>query len=89
MGMADALIEDWHRRYGTPGPPKDVWMQAQVELLRNLLRRTEMILEDNEVPRVVIRTVIRELIYGGYPNPAEAEIRVQYQDMTRDALMRL
>lgn len=91
--MTDEVFEDWHRRYGPSGLAKDGWMQAQIGLLRNLMIKLEMTLEDKlrenggVFSHSDIRDILRELLYGGYPNPAEAEIRIQLMNEVTDLKM--
>jgi hypothetical protein len=77
MGYANALSEDYFRRIGHPGDgAMDAAWQFQHTLLRDMLQRLEVILDDEGVDRPTGERVIRSLLYGS-PLPAEAERRMR------------
>lgn len=80
--MADAahLIEDYFGRTGQPGDSAlDGVFMFERALLRDLLTRLEVALEDEDVPRETRIRVIRCMLYGS-PSPAVAELRMRQVD---------
>jgi hypothetical protein len=83
-GFTRALVEDYFRLKGQPGPAqRDPWYQYEVTLLTDMLSRLEVILDDEGVDRGTARRVIRCMLYGA-PSPAAAEQRMrQEQEMIK------
>lgn len=82
MGYAHDLVTDYFRRRNVPPDSGfDGLYQYEMTLLRDMLDRLEVILDDENVPREIAVRVIRCLLYGS-PSPAAAEER-----MRRDAEM--
>ena len=77
MSYASHLMEDYFRRTGRPGAMAlDAAYQYQTTVLRDLLERLEVILDDEHVPVVVIQRVLRCMLYGS-PSVVDAELRMQ------------
>lgn len=71
-GASRARVRDPHFGYQT------TW-------LRHMLDLADMAMEDEGVPEEVRAKVVRGVLYG-YPNPADAELRVQQQELLTEAL---
>lgn len=80
MSLASRLPEDYQRRTGVP---RDLALDGhyayQWAVLRDLLSRLEVILDDEGIPRETAERVLRCLLYGS-PSPADAEQRMRQQD---------
>ena len=84
MGYADQIVADHFQRTGQPRAGAfDGAYQYQVTVLRDLLTRLEVILDDEGVPRDTAKRVIRCMLYG-MPSQADAELRMrQTEEMTK------
>jgi len=77
VGYAAEIIRDYFRRTGQPGDQRlDACYQYEMTVLRDMLSRLEVILDDEGVPREVAIRVIRCMVYGS-PSPAAAEERMR------------
>lgn len=89
MSYAGQIMEDYFRRTGRPGAMAlDAAYQYQTTVLRDLLERLEVILDDEHVPEVVIQRVLRCMLYGS-PSVADAELRVEQAKQIQDLLARV
>lgn len=89
MSYAHQLVHDYFRRTGRPGDQAlDAAYQFEMAVLRDMLDRLELILDDEGVPRDVAMRVIRCLLYGA-PSPAAAELRMQQERQIVDLMGRL
>jgi hypothetical protein len=80
VSYSGRLVEDHFRRAGRPRDGQlDAAYQYQLSVLRDILSRLEVILEDEGVPQETAERVIRCMIYGA-PSPADAEYRMRQQD---------
>jgi hypothetical protein len=85
-GFARSLAEDYFRRTGQPRDGSlDASYLYQMTVLRDLLSRLEVILDDEGVPPTTAHRVVRGLLYGS-PSPFEAELRIQQDERLRDLL---
>lgn len=83
MSHVDDLIEDFRRRSGLSDPiVKDAAFSYQWHALSETLRRLDVILEDEGIPRSKIDKIIRYMLYGA-PSEAEADLRVELMDGTK------
>lgn len=89
MGYASYLIETYFRRLGHPGDSAmdGVW-QFERTMLRDMLSRLEIILEDEGVDRATLERILRCLLYGS-PSPAVAELRMRETERTMEMLQRM
>jgi hypothetical protein len=87
MGYASGLAESYFRRLGHPATMDGVW-QFEHAVLRDMLSRLEVILDDEGVPRETAERVIRCVLYGS-PSPAVAELRMRERERTIELLERL
>jgi len=70
-------MNDYFRRTGQPRDDAlDGAFMYQRAVLRDLLERLEVIMDDVGAPREVTSRVIRHMLYGS-PSVADAELRVQ------------
>lgn len=77
MGYAAEIVRDYFRRTGQPADQGlDACYQYETTVLRDMLSRLEVILDDEGVPREVAMRVIRCMVYGA-PSPAAAEERMR------------
>ena len=82
MSYAHQLVADYFRRRNVPADSHlDGLYQYEMTILRDMLDRLEVILDDEGVDRKTAQRVIRCMLYGS-PSPAAAEER-----MRRDAEM--
>ena len=89
MGYANALIEDYFRRLGHPrDSAMDAVWQFEHTMLRDMLSRLEVILEDEGVEPATAERVIRCMLYGS-PSPAVAELRMRQTEEQVKLLERL
>lgn len=85
MRVASKLVEDYLHRTGKPRDTElDAWYSHQWALLRDMLGRLEVILEDEHVPHEVTVRVLRCLLYGS-PSPADAELRMETDERVKEA----
>lgn len=88
MRVASQLVEDYLNRTGKPRDGElDGWYHHQWFMLRDMLGRLEVILEDEQVPHEVTVRVLRCLLYGS-PSPADAELRMETDRLVREELAR-
>ena len=88
MTFAEHLVAEHFRRTGQAGSqPLDGAHQYQVSVLRDLLGRLEIILEDEMIDSPKAERIMRCLLYGA-PGRADAELRVQQQERTTELLAR-
>jgi Mn-dependent DtxR family transcriptional regulator len=89
MGYASALVESYFRRVGYPSDSAidGVW-QFEHAVLRDMLSRLEVILDDEDVDRPTAERIIRCLLYGS-PSPAVAELRERETKRTIELMQRL
>jgi hypothetical protein len=70
-------VTDYFRRRNVPPDSHlDGLYQYEITLLRDMLDRLEVILDDEGVPREIATRVIRCMLYGS-PSPAAAEERMR------------
>lgn len=80
MTYAGQIIERYFERKGQPrAAALDAAYQFEMTVLRDMLSRLEVILEDERVGRDVIERVIRCMLYGS-PSPAAAELRMRQDE---------
>lgn len=83
-GFANDLIRQHFVRTGAPQPTAiDAAYQYQMTLLREMLTRLEIILEDEGVEQAAIERVLRCMLYGA-PSEAEALMRMEQQERLVD-----
>lgn len=89
MTSAHRLAEDYFRRTSCPADTGlDAAFAYQRAVLRDLLTRLEVILEDEGIPGPTTERVIRCLLYGS-PSPADAELRIRQHDEMIQLMQRL
>jgi hypothetical protein len=89
MSYTNHLVESYQRRTGQPGDGhKDGVYAYQWAVLRDVLVRLEVILEDEDVPRATAERVLRCLLYGA-PSAADADMRTEPHDRTAELLARI
>ncbi len=89
MSYTNHLVESYLRRTGQPGDvQKDGVYAYQWAVLRDVLVRLEVILEDEGVPRATAERVLRCLLYGA-PSAADAGMRIDQDDRTAELLARV
>ena len=77
MSYAAGIVRDYFRRTGQPGDMSlDACYQYEMTVLRDMLSRLEVILDDEGVPHEVAERVIRCMLYGS-PSPAAAGERMR------------
>ena len=77
MSYAAEAIRSYSARTGRPGDSAlDAAYMYEWAVLRDMLSRLEVILDDEGVPREVAVRVIRCMLYGS-PSPAAAEERMR------------
>jgi len=82
VSFSGHLVDSYLARTGQPRDGhRDAHYAYQWAVLRDMLARLEVILDDEDVPREVAMRVMRCLLYGA-PSAADAE-----QRMERDAEM--
>jgi hypothetical protein len=89
MSESHHIIEDYFRRTGRPRDGAlDAPYMYEMAVLRDLLGRLEVILEEEGVPPETVTRVIRCMIYGA-PSPADAVLRMRQQERTVEMLSRM
>jgi hypothetical protein len=73
------LLEQYLGRIGM-SRPHDAALQVQLTLLRQWCEHLADVLEAEQIPFVLGRSIIRQMIYGGVPSLAEQEIRGRLVD---------
>ncbi len=82
-------MEDYFRRTGAPGSAAlDAAYRYQVTVLREMLDRLEVVLDDEGVPRDVACRVIRHMLYAA-PSVADAELRMEQDKRMADLASRV
>ena len=77
MSYAHQIVTDYFRRRNVPPDSHlDGLYQYEMTLLRDMLDRLEVILDDEGVDRETAKRVIRCILYGS-PSPAAAEERMR------------
>jgi hypothetical protein len=77
VSYAHQIITDYFRRRDVPPDSSlDGLYQYEMTVLRDMLSRLEVILDDEGVDREVAQRVIRCMLYGS-PSPAAAEERIR------------
>lgn len=88
MSYAHQIVADYFRRRDVPPDSSlDGLYQYEMTVLRDMLGRLEVILDDEGVPREVAQRVIRCMLYGS-PSPAAAEERMRCDREFADRLSR-
>lgn len=88
MSLSSRLTEDYRHRTGTSRAAQlDAHYAYQWSVLRDMLGRLEVILDDEGIPRETTERVLRCLLYGS-PSQADAELRVEQDERLKEALMR-
>ncbi len=86
MSFAHHLVTDYFRRRNVPPDSGlDGLYQFEMTVLRDMLDRLEIILDDEGVPREIAVRVIRAMLYGA-PSPAAAEERIRRESEVVDLL---
>jgi hypothetical protein len=80
MSRADHLWQSYTRRMGISSTAyRDGAYNYSLNMLRDLLRRLEVILEDENVAPETAARILRCLLYGA-PSAADAEERIHMQE---------
>jgi hypothetical protein len=88
MGFAAETVRDYFRRTGAAGDRDlDGCYSYQMAVLRDMLARLELILDDEGVPRETAQRVIRCMVYGA-PSAADAEERMRREALAVEMLKR-
>lgn len=86
MSFTAHLIERYFERTGLPRDgARDAVYQWEWAILRDMLGRLEVILDDEQVPRETAERVLRCLLYG-HPSAADADLRMQQDERITDLL---
>jgi hypothetical protein len=89
MSYADHVMRDFARRTARPGDIQmDGAYQFETAVLRDMLTRLEVILEDEGVDRGTCERVIRCMLYGA-PSPAAVDLRMRQADEMAEMLRRM
>jgi hypothetical protein len=86
VSYASGVFDSYMARTGQSVPPLDGAQQYQYTVLRDMVMRLEVIMEDEGVPHEVTARVIRCLIYGA-PGDADAVLRVEQDARMAEILM--
>lgn len=79
VGYAQHAMAEFQRRTGRPPEMSlDAYYQFETAVLRDMLTRLEVILQDEGVDQAVTERVIRCMLYGS-PSPAAAEQRMRQE----------
>jgi hypothetical protein len=82
VSYAAATVRSYFARSGRPHDQAlDGYYRFEMALLRDMLDRLEIILDDEGVPRETAERVIRCMLYGA-PSPAAAEERMRRENET-------
>jgi hypothetical protein len=88
VSYAHRIVADYFRRRNVPPDSQlDGLYQYEVTLLRDMLDRLEVILDDEHMHPDAICRVIRCMLYGS-PSPAAAEERMRREKETAEMLNR-
>ncbi|WP_157124208.1 hypothetical protein [Nocardia pseudovaccinii] len=81
---ADRMMNDYLRRTRQRHHDElDTAYQYEMKLMRNVIRRLAVIMEDEQIPDETITHVIRGVLYGA-PSEVDAEMRMQqHEAMTK------
>lgn len=85
MSLARALTESYLRRTGKPRDGLDAHYHYQWTVLRDLMSRLEVILDDEGIDREQAGRILRCLLYGS-PSPVDAELRMKQDEQLKEAL---
>lgn len=86
---AHQIVSDYFRRRNVPPDSHlDGLYQYEMTLLRDMLDRLEVILDDEGVPREIAMRVIRCMLYGS-PSPAAAEERMRREKEVAEQVNRM
>ena len=86
MSYVAEAIRSYSERTGRPGDDAlDAAYMYEWAVLRDMLSRLEVILDDEGVPREIAVRVIRAMLYGS-PPPAAAEQRMRREAETAQML---
>ena len=89
MSFSGQLVDSYLQRTGQPRPGTlDAAYSYQWTVLRDMLARLEVILDDEGVPREVACRVLRCLVYGA-PSAADAEKRMEQQQAMTGLMARV
>jgi hypothetical protein len=78
---SDSLLNDHLRRTGLQTLARqDAQAYADITRVRYLVNLVEAALSDEDIPWDIARRVLERVIYGGTPNPADIEQRMQLMD---------
>jgi hypothetical protein len=88
MSYAHQIVADYFRRRNVPPDGHlDGLYQYEMTILRDMLDRLEVVLDDEGVPRDTATRVIRCMLYGS-PSPAAAEERMRRENEIAEQLSR-
>lgn len=80
MSFSGRLVESYLQRTGQPrDSQRDAHYAYEWSVLRDMLARLEVILDDEGVPRVTAERVLRCLLYGA-PSAADADERIAMRE---------
>jgi hypothetical protein len=89
MSYSGHLVESYLARTGQPRDgQRDAQYAYQWTVLRDMLARLEVILDDEDVPRETAERVMRCLLYGA-PSAADAEQRMERDREMIDLMARV
>jgi hypothetical protein len=89
VSFSGHLVESYLARTGQPRDGhRDAHYAYQWTVLRDMLARLEVILDDEDVPRETAERVMRCLLYGA-PSAADAEQRMRQQDELIELMARV
>ena len=89
MSFSGHLVDSYQARTGQPRDGhRDVHYAYQWTVLRDMLARLEVILDDEDVPRETAARVLRCLLYGA-PSAADAEQRMEREQAMIDLMARV
>jgi hypothetical protein len=89
MSFSSRLVESYQQRAGIPRDGQlDAAYAYQWTLLRDMLARLEVILDDEGVSRETAERVLRCLLYGA-PSVADADMRMEQHGRMVDLLARV
>lgn len=89
MSYTGDLVESYQRRSGQPrDSQRDAPYSYQWSVLRDMMARLEVILDDEGVPREAACRVLRCLLYGA-PSAADAEQRMEREREMIDLMARV
>lgn len=83
MSLAHQIADNYFNRTRDHTDQLDAAYQFQWTVLRDILARLEVILDDKGIPPAVAEDILRSLVYGA-PSPAEAQLRMQQMETIKD-----